>query len=181
MGKSFNIICGISGIATGYTKELQELECHFDDKSIVIIVLDVPRGFAIDALSSNKYNDNRLIVISWSFCPEYLDDLWDLKPLTMIAGDSLIIEVASAIDAAHQNSGYRKTPAGVSTQLSLNERRVLRLLAFGQTNKEISDKTHLSLQTVKNTVATIYHKISVRDRSEALLYYWNIWQKTSCD
>ncbi len=51
--------------------------------------------------------------------------------------------------------------------LSLQEQRVLRLLAAGLTNPEIAQELVVSLNTVKTQVKSIYHKLDVHSREEA--------------
>lgn len=54
--------------------------------------------------------------------------------------------------------------------LSLREREILRLVAEGMSNKEIANRLHLSVQTVKVHLTRIFHKLGVRNRVEAAQY-----------
>jgi LuxR family maltose regulon positive regulatory protein len=51
--------------------------------------------------------------------------------------------------------------------LSVQERRVLRLLAADLSNPEIADELVVSLNTVKTHVKNIYSKLDVHNREEA--------------
>ncbi len=51
--------------------------------------------------------------------------------------------------------------------LSAQERRVLRLLAAGRTNPEIAGELVISVNTVKDHVKHLYHKLQVKSRVEA--------------
>jgi DNA-binding NarL/FixJ family response regulator len=52
--------------------------------------------------------------------------------------------------------------------LSDRERSVLELMAAGATNPEIADKLHLSKHTVKEHTSSVYRKLGVRNRTEAV-------------
>jgi pimeloyl-ACP methyl ester carboxylesterase/DNA-binding CsgD family transcriptional regulator len=62
-------------------------------------------------------------------------------------------------------SAEDKVWAGLSTR----EREVLRLLAQGYNNREISQKLVLSEKTVRNHVSNIYEKLQINSRGEAIL------------
>jgi DNA-binding NarL/FixJ family response regulator len=52
--------------------------------------------------------------------------------------------------------------------LSERERAVLELMASGATNPEIADQLHLSKHTVKEHTSSVYRKLGVRNRTEAV-------------
>jgi DNA-binding NarL/FixJ family response regulator len=57
-----------------------------------------------------------------------------------------------------------------STDLSHRDREFLRLLAAGQNNRQISESTGLAESTVKNNLSTLFRKLGVRDRTQAVLF-----------
>lgn len=50
------------------------------------------------------------------------------------------------------------------------EQEMIRMLSEGNTNREIADRLHLSEGTVKNYMMTIYQKMKVKRRTEALAW-----------
>jgi DNA-binding NarL/FixJ family response regulator len=60
--------------------------------------------------------------------------------------------------------------AGPPSGLSERETEVLRLLAQGQSNKEIAGELSLSVHTVERHLANIYAKIGARGRTDAAAY-----------
>lgn len=60
------------------------------------------------------------------------------------------------------------TEAALTERLSLREQEVLELIAAGLTNQEIADKLVISPETVKKHTGTIYSKLGVRSRTEAV-------------
>ena len=53
--------------------------------------------------------------------------------------------------------------------LSRREKEILDLLCSGYANKEIADSLHLSIETVRDYLKSIYDKLHVRSRTEAVL------------
>ncbi len=62
------------------------------------------------------------------------------------------------------------TRAAEAEPLTPREREVLRLLALGLSNDEIGEKLVITKRTVQNHVSTIYGKLGLASRAEAVLY-----------
>jgi len=62
--------------------------------------------------------------------------------------------------------GLEKPPE----HLSKRETSIIKLAARGMTNKDIADKLHLSNRTVEGHLRTIFNKLGVGSRTEAVLY-----------
>jgi DNA-binding NarL/FixJ family response regulator len=60
-------------------------------------------------------------------------------------------------------------PHAVASTLTKRELDVLRLIANGQSNKEIADALGTAEATVKNQASSIFSKLGVRDRTRAVL------------
>jgi len=54
--------------------------------------------------------------------------------------------------------------------LSAREAEVLKLIAEGLANKQISARLHLSEKTVKNHISRIFTKLNLSARSQAAVY-----------
>ncbi len=54
------------------------------------------------------------------------------------------------------------------TPLSPREREILELIASGATNREIGESLHLSPHTVKEHASSLFRKLKVRNRAEAV-------------
>lgn len=66
--------------------------------------------------------------------------------------------------ASHGHS----SSADESRELTPRESEVAKFLAQGLTNKEISARTHLAVDTVKTHLRSIYRKMGVKNRSQAI-------------
>lgn len=75
-------------------------------------------------------------------------------------------------DYARMAQGFSAQPKsqafGENKDLTPREEEVLSFLAQGLTNKEISSKTHLAVDTVKTHLRSIYRKLGVKNRSQAI-------------
>ncbi len=58
-------------------------------------------------------------------------------------------------------------PHELLAQLSAREEEVLKLLATGETNRQIAGRLHVSEETIKSHVAAIFRKLAVSDRTRA--------------
>ena len=173
--RAFSIMCKMPTMAHTVTSSLEHAGFRFDTTATTLIMFDIPRGFALHMLESSREASRRLVVVTESPCAEYWEDLWDLRPQVLLVGRYPALDLASAVARAAQGDRYR-CPPNVSTPLTPTERRMLRLLACGQSNQQIAEHLTMQIQTIKNTLVTIYQTLGFKNRSEALLYYWGIWQ-----
>lgn len=173
--RAFSIVCKIPAMTCAVAGTLERQGFHLSSSAATILVLDAPCGFALHAIEALKRSSRRLIVVTESPCVEYWEDLWDLRPEVLLVGRYPLLDLTDAIGRVTRGERYRLTPES-ATRLTPTERRILRLLACGQSNQQIAEQITMQLQTVKNTLVTIYQKLGFRNRSEALLYYWGIWQ-----
>lgn len=58
--------------------------------------------------------------------------------------------------------------------LTKTERRLLGSLSQGLSNKELADEHSIALNTVKFHLRNLYDKLSVRNRSQAIAYYYSL-------
>ncbi|MGI8643552.1 MAG: response regulator [Thermomicrobiales bacterium] len=58
--------------------------------------------------------------------------------------------------------------------LSDRDRALLRLLAAGNNNRQIASELKLAESTVKNNLSALFQKIGVRDRTQAVLYAFDL-------
>jgi two-component system response regulator DesR len=81
-------------------------------------------------------------------------------PAADIAGAVRMVGLGMTVFRPHE------APAGPA--LSEREREVLDLIAGGATNREIAVQLYLSPHTVKEHTSSLYRKLSVRNRAEAV-------------
>lgn len=62
----------------------------------------------------------------------------------------------------------------ISSNLTTREKEVMSLLSKGLLDKEMAYTLGLSLNTVKNHLKNIYHKLAVDNRLEAIIKYYHL-------
>ena len=61
-------------------------------------------------------------------------------------------------------------PTGPQVELSKREREVLERLARGLSNEQIAAELGVAVQTVRNYVSTVYDKLGVSSRPQAIVW-----------
>lgn len=74
-------------------------------------------------------------------------------------------QVLREFERERKQERFREKLAGLTNR----EEEILRLLATGESNREIAARLFISEQTVKNHVASIFRKLHVNDRTKAAL------------
>ena len=166
----------IRSAAAYLTEEVERIIARegkaLSDFGRLLIIIDRPSGFALKCLSDTWLEN--AVVFTNNPCPEYWEDLWDLKPQVLLVGNHDASEFVSALTRADKGEHFRRTPRHES-ELTLRERDVLRLCATGLANKEIAAQLNLAQSTVKNKLSSAFSKLGLVGREQAMLYYWGLW------
>lgn len=92
-----------------------------------------------------------------------------LRAINAVSNGEAIFSPAIAHRLIHYFSTLEKTPSPVFPELTDREREVLTLIAQGNTNTAIAERLVLSSKTVRNHVSTIFSKLQVASRAEAII------------
>jgi DNA-binding NarL/FixJ family response regulator len=90
------------------------------------------------------------------------------SPISPSIARKLVAEYARQSTPANRPAMVEPHPSSPDA-LSEREMEILRALASGMSNREIADKLFITEGTVKNHVSNILAKMSVRDRTQAVL------------
>jgi NarL family two-component system response regulator LiaR len=82
----------------------------------------------------------------------------------MLSGE-IAGRVLREFEREREEDRYREQLAGLTPR----EEEILKLLATGESNREIGNRLFISEQTVKNHVASIFRKLHVNDRTKAAI------------
>ena len=85
-----------------------------------------------------------------------------------VAKDSPAAELAAAVRAVGAGGSAFTGDAPAGPPLSAREREVLERIAAGDTNPQIAAALHLSPHTVKEHTSSLYRRLGVRGRAEAV-------------
>ena len=131
---------------------------------------------AIEAIRK-KFGDARIIVLTTYDGDENIYRALKAGAKGYLLKDSGKDDLLSAIRAVHEGRSY--VPAEIATRLvtrtqagaplTRREIEVLQLMAEGKSNKEIGAALFISEGTVKTHVNSIHEKLSVSDRTEAVI------------
>ena len=153
---------------------------------LALIDVRLPDGFGFtvcQAIEAEKLPVHSLVITSYPN-DDYIRDaiaagalgyvLKDVDPTSLLAAVRTCARGQSALDQGTINRVVRLMQAdsrqvvNPADKLSVQERRVLDLVADGRTNSEAAQLLGLSPHTVKNHLANIFEKLGVSNRAEAV-------------
>lgn len=116
----------------------------------------------------------------------YADDTGDLPRLAMTAGAAAFAPRSTAteklleicVDVAAGKMVFpfldvRELQSDPIHQLSRKERAILDALSKGLTNRELAKELTISVNTVKFHLSNLYEKLSVKNRAQAIAFYYS--------
>ena len=162
--------------ASNGREAIQRFREHRPD--ITLMDMQMPEMGGLDALIAirNEFADARILVLT-----TYKGDVQIMRALQAgargyLLKNSLNDELMGAIRAVH--AGRKAVSAEASVEIAEHatddpltpaELRVLRLIAEGNSNKEIAAKLSVSEETVKGQVRNILSKLGANDRTHAAM------------
>lgn len=134
------------------------------------------RGMATPALILTTFDDDSMLFEAvragakgWLLKDVSLERL--TSAIRTVAGGGTCIEpvITERIMRALEKSNVSFDSAELPEALTDREKTILRLLAGGYSNKEISELLAITDGTVKNHISSVLAKLGVRDRTRAVL------------
>jgi DNA-binding NarL/FixJ family response regulator len=143
---------------------------------VVLMDLRMPGMGGVEAIIAIRQSDPeaRVIVLSTYDMDEDIHRAIQSGAKSYLLKDMSTEEVAETIREVYR--GGTSLPSQVAERLSQRQQRqsltererdVLAALVKGRSNKEISANLHISEDTVKSHLKTLFAKLQVRDRTEA--------------
>ncbi|MFW5998726.1 MAG: response regulator [Halanaerobiaceae bacterium] len=153
---------------------------HFPD--LVLLDLNMPRMNGISAVKKIKEisPEIKVLILTIHDEEEYIFEVTragaegyiqkDIKPQDLHQSIKKVINGGKVFPASVEEDIEKNTSEGETIEeLSNREQQVLELLAQGMSNKELAEELYISEKTVKNHVSNILRKLSVNDRTQAVI------------
>ena len=163
------------GEASNGREAVEQFRKHHPD--ITLMDLQMPEMSGIDAISAirGEFPDARIIVLTTHAGDFQVSRAFKAGARGYLLKGMLRQELLETIRAVH--AGLKRLSAEVAAEiaehaadnvLTPREIDVLRLIAEGNSNKEIAGKLSLTEETVKGHVKNILAKLGVNDRTHAV-------------
>jgi DNA-binding NarL/FixJ family response regulator len=146
--------------------------------SVILMDLRLPGMGGVETLIGLNARDPqvRVVVLTTYEADEDVFRAMQSGAKSYLLKDMSTEEIAGTIRAVHR--GGTEVPPRIAERLAARarrqdltarEREVLQLLVRGRSNKEIGAQLHISDETVKSHLKTLFAKLNVRDRTDAAI------------
>lgn len=157
-------------------KDGEDLLPLFEKHHPDVILMDI-RMKNMDGIKAGKellkiYGNAKIVYLSTFHDPIYLKDAQGMGAYGYILKQDFE-KLPKLLETI--NEGYKAFTDMPSTNESFindKERQIITLIAQGLSNKEIAVALFLSEGTIRNYISTILDKLSVRDRTQLVIYYY---------
>ncbi|WP_282020918.1 response regulator transcription factor [Planomicrobium okeanokoites] len=158
-----------------------------EEPDVILMDISMPNG--IDGMVATqeilKYSkDIKVILLSMHDEEGYIQEAIEIEADGYILKNSQGGELHHAIQQVHKGEKYYKVglpPEQIkklfenrgkkqASILTLREQEVLRLVVYGYTNRQVSEKLSISPKTVENHKANIMTKLELKQKSELIQY-----------
>jgi len=155
----------------------------FDQLVTDLYLSEIRDGLQLIRYACKKNPDCKIVVLTYSTQPEDIFDANRAGADAYLVKDTDLDEIARALTIVQEGGRpalkpeleaalWSKLKSALPAELpyGLNERewQVLSLITNGATNEEIAEKLFITPRVVRRTNTSIYRKLHVRNRSEAI-------------
>ncbi len=146
--------------------------------SVVLMDLRLPGIGGVETIIALRARDPevRVVVLTTYDADEDVFRAMQSGARSYLLKDMSTEEIAGTLRAVHQGStevpprvAERLAERAQRQSLSPREQEVLQLLVRGRSNKEIGAQLFISEETVKSHLKTLFAKLKVRDRTDAVI------------
>ena len=183
------VVRGVANMFDQYSDRVMIAELDSNEPVVDAVDIALYDSFAqpesdhdeIAALVANR-RARRVVVYTWNFHPELVRGAQRLGVHGYLSKTLPARVLVAALEAIHAGEtvissapGRRRSHVGLDWPgrregLSDRESEILALITQGKSNAEVAALTYLSPNTVKSYIRTIYRKIDVSSRTQAVLW-----------
>jgi DNA-binding NarL/FixJ family response regulator len=159
-------------------------EGSMPDVVLMDLLMEPMDGIAATAAIKTRHPDVEVVALTSLVAPQKVLDVLQAGAAGYLLKDAEPDEVAAAVRAAHAGelhldpaiagrltASLRRAPAAdPGSELTSRESEILRLVAQGQSNKEISATLTISERTARTHVSNILTKLRLSSRTQAALW-----------
>ena len=159
-----DVVLSVVGSRPDVGVVIGDLMSRYPDARTLCLLLVDDDAVALSALRSGVIG----VVVQTVGATELIDSIKQLA-----AGEFIISnELARRLARLHGTTQVVARPAGTESELTQREVEVLRLLAEGDTNRDIAARLSLSEHTVRAHMRGIMQKLNVSNRVQAAALAW---------
>lgn len=154
------------------------------EPGVLVLDLNMPGGSSLEAIATLREiaPSTRIVVLTMQNQPAFAREALQAGALAYVLKEAANAELVQAVRMAAQGRTYVNPELGARMaaeplpdtgppdDLTEREVQVLRLIALGNTNTEISEQLFLSVRTVESHRARIQQKVGRSSRAELVRY-----------
>jgi two-component system, NarL family, response regulator LiaR len=182
------VVAGVAGMLAPYRDRVEVVETSTEDdvyQDVDLVLFDTfgvadhtPTG--VRAILRDR--SMRVVVFSWTTDPELVRQALDAGAVGFldksISPDQLVTRLEEIRDgavitparAAGRVARRGNNWPGAEHGLTPRESEIVALIARGLSNRDIAERSYLSINSVKTYIRTAYRKMGVRTRPQAVLW-----------
>ncbi|GAB2591064.1 helix-turn-helix transcriptional regulator [Microlunatus antarcticus] len=183
------VVLGVARMLEQYPERVQVAELSTTqtvDRPVDIVLYDAFAQPETDAADLQQFLDNplagRTVVYTWNFQAQLVEQVQKLGLHGYLSKALPARDLVSSLERIHGGEVVISDPPGRARSatgldwpgrgegLSDRESEILALITQGKSNADVAAITFLSPNTIKSYVRTIYRKIGVGSRTQAVLW-----------
>lgn len=149
----------------GGVQATQQIKTRFPQLTVLILTTFDDDDFIIDALHYGAAG----YLLKDIGGKRLIESIYEALSGNLLLTGRVAIKLASNIRQKQPQPLAEAQPMPSDLDFSEREIEIARYIVMGLTAREISEKTFLSVGTVKNYTSSIYTKVGVNDRSKAMI------------
>lgn len=182
------VVAGVAALLKPFADRVEVVE--LDSRTPVVSDVDVvlydtfgqTQGDRIDIDGLLNGSDARFVVFSWNVQPDLVQRSLDNGAGAYLSKAVSAEELVGLVERVHRGEIVTPEPTdpedagefgrwpGEELGLSQRESEVLALITQGLSNQEISQHAYIGVNTVKTYIRTLYRKIDVNRRAQAVAF-----------